>query len=148
MILDVNLIGRDFNRVPFLLTLPKIFDNLNLGENMEERDVVHASDLSFSDIVLTYPDFVLVDFYLASLPDCQRQGVVIEDLASKYKGKVKMVKLDTDKNPGISSRYRVTSTPTLILFKDGEEIDRMIGFVSEGELRNYLDKILKKTTKK
>lgn len=112
-----------------------------------EGDVIHVSDAIFSDKVLTAKGYVLVDFYLASLPDCQKQGVVIEDLAPKYKGKIIMAKLDTNKNPGITSRYRITSTPSLILFKDGEEVDRMIGFVSEGELKSYLDKLPKKNNK-
>lgn len=113
-----------------------------------ETEVVHLSDLSFSDIVLMNEGYVLVDFYLASLPECQRQGVVIEDLAPKYAGKVLMAKLDIDKNPAIASRYRITSLPTLVLFKDGEEIDRLMGFISEEELKGYLDKLFKKKPKK
>ena len=112
-----------------------------------DQEVVHLSDLSFGDIVVTQGGFVLVDFFLASMPDCQRQGVVIEDLASKYKDKIVMAKLDVDKNPGIASRYRVSTTPTLIVFQDGEEINRMTGFVSEGELKGYLDKLVGKTKK-
>lgn len=107
------------------------------------REVVHLSDLSFGDIVLASHGYVLVDFYSAPLPDCQRQGVVIEDLAPKYKNRVLMAKLDIDKNPGITSRYRITSTPTIILFKDGEEIDRIVGFISEEELNLYLQAKIK-----
>lgn len=110
---------------------------------MIEGEVLHLSDLSFGDLVLASEGFALVDFYVASLIDCQRQGVVIEDLAPKYKKKVKMAKLDVNKNPGITSRFRVTSTPTLVLFKDGEEVERMAGFISEQELISYLDKKLK-----
>lgn len=109
---------------------------------MAETEVLHLSDLSFGDLVLASEGFILVDFYLASTPDCQREGVVIEDLAPKYQGKVILAKLDVDKNPGIASRYKVISVPTLILFKDGEEIDRMVGFVSEEELTSYLNKHL------
>ena len=110
---------------------------------MVETEVLHLSDLSFGDLVLASDGFVLVDFYLASVLDCQRLGVIIEDLAPKYKNKVVMAKLDVDKNPGITSRYRVISTPTLILFKDGEEIDRLVGFVAEEELVPYLEKKIK-----
>jgi len=110
---------------------------------MVETEVLHLSDLSFSEKVLTVSGYVLVDFYVASSPDCQRQGVVIEDIASKFAKKVLMTKLDVDKNPGITSRFRVTSTPTLILFKEGEEIDRIVGFVSEEELTSYLNKVVK-----
>lgn len=111
-------------------------------------EVLHLSDLSFGDLILASEGFILVDFYLASLPDCQRQGVVIEDLAPKFKSKVTMAKLDVDKNPGITSRYRITSTPTLILFKDGEEIDRMAGFISEEELASYLNEKIRDKTEK
>lgn len=126
---------------------PSLFEfrrgDVGQGDTMD-GEVIHISDLSFGDIVLTQTGYVLVDFYLASLPDCQRQGVVIEDIAPKYKDKIVMAKLDMDKNPGIVSRYKATSAPTLILFKDGEEIDRMTGFISEQELINYFDKLLKK----
>lgn len=105
--------------------------------------VVHVSDLSFGDLVLTHEGFVLIDFYNAASPDCQRQGVVIEDLSLKYRGRVKMAKLDVDKNSGITSRYKVTFFPTLILFKDGQEIDRVSGFLSEEELVSYLNNHLK-----
>jgi len=105
--------------------------------------VVHLSDLSFADEVLAFEGFVLVDFYLASNPDCQREGVVIEEIAQKYYQRVKIAKLDMEKNPAITARYRISSVPTLILFKDGEEIDRVMGFVSEEELSRYLEEKIK-----
>jgi len=112
-----------------------------------KRVTLHLSDLSFGSVVLASKGWVLVDFYSAPISDCQRQGVVIEDLAPRYQKKVLIAKLDIDKSPGITSRYRVTSVPTLILFKDGEEVDRISGFVSEEELSSYLDQKIKEIKK-
>jgi len=103
------------------------------------KEAIHLSDLCFDD-VLSSNIWVLVDFYAAELLDCQKQGVVIEDLAQRYQGRVVMAKLDVDKNPGITSRYRVTKTPTLILFKEGKEVARFLGYVPERELKLFLDK--------
>jgi len=111
------------------------------------KAALHLSDLSFGSVVLASNGWILVDFYSAPVPDCQRQGVVIEDIAPKYQKRILMAKLDIDKNPGIASRYRVTSVPTLILFKDGEEVDRISGFMPEEELNSYLDQKIKDVNK-
>lgn len=105
--------------------------------------IIHLSDLSFRDEVLAKDDLILVLFYAAYSLGCQKLGVILSDLAPKYEGKIKIAKLDIDKNPGITSRYRVTSTPTLILFKNGEEQDRIVGEIGEEELINYIEKATK-----
>ena len=110
---------------------------------MVETDVKHLSDFSFGDIVLASTGFFLVNFYHASSPDCQKLGVIIEDISSKFRKKIIMAKMDIEKNPAITARYKVTQTPTLILFKDGEEIDRISGLVTEDRLKIYLDQKIK-----
>lgn len=110
---------------------------------MVETDVRHLSDFSFGDLILGSKGFHLVNFYTASSPDCQKLGVAIEDMAPKFKKKVVIAKLDVEKNPAIAARYKVTSTPTLILFRDGEEIDRISGFVTESNLLVYLEQKIK-----
>ena len=115
---------------------------------MVETEVIHLSDYSFGDLVLASEGIILIDFYTAISPDCQRQGVIIDDLAPRFRNRVQMAKMDIDKNAGISSRYKVTSTPTLILFKDGEEQDRTVGFISEEELISYLDAKITELRKK
>ena len=109
---------------------------------MVETDVKHLSDFSFGDLVLGSKGYNLVNFYTASSTDCQKLGVIVEDAAFKFKKKIVVSKLDVEKNPAITARYKVTTTPTLILFKDGEEIDRITGFVSEQNLKAYLEKKL------
>lgn len=111
---------------------------------MVEANVLHLSDLSFGDLVLGSKGYVLVDFYVAASPECQKLGVIIDELSFKYRNKISMAKFDVEKNSGISSRYRVTMIPTLILFKNGEEIDRTTGFISEEKLVSYLNEKLKR----
>ena len=110
---------------------------------MVETDVKHLSDFSFGDLILGTKGFRLVNFYTASSPDCQKLGAVIQDMAPKFRKKIVVAKLDVEKNPAITARYKVTSTPTLILFKDGEEMDRINGFVTEENLTVYLEQKLK-----
>lgn len=74
---------------------------------------------------------VLVDFWATWCPPCKMIAPIIDNLAKELAGKVKVGKLDVDNNPMLSSRFRVQSIPTLIIFKDGKEFDRIIGATSK-----------------
>jgi thioredoxin 1 len=67
---------------------------------------------------------------------------VVDELASQYGGQVKVVKLNTDDSPGVASQYGIRSIPTLILFKGGQIIDRVVGAVPKATLASTLDKHL------
>jgi thioredoxin 1 len=110
---------------------------------MVETVVKYLSDFSFGDLILGAKGWHLVNFYTASSPECQKLGVIIQDLAGRFRKKVVMAKLDVEKNPAITARYKVTITPTLILFKDGQEVDRITGFVNEENLSTYLNQKIK-----
>ena len=81
---------------------------------------------------------VLVDFYAQWCRPCQMLAPVIKELAEELKGKVKVTKLDVDKNQSLAAKYKVMSVPTLILFKNGQEIKRIIGLRSKEELKKEL----------
>jgi thioredoxin 1 len=67
---------------------------------------------------------------------------VVEEMAADYAGQVKVVKLDTDQNPTAASQYGIRSIPTLLVFKDGQQVDMVVGAVPKTTLSNTLEKYL------
>jgi thioredoxin 1 len=92
--------------------------------------MVHAvavTDQNFESEVLQSNVPVLVDFWAAWCGPCRMVAPVVEEIASEYSGKLKVVKVDVDENQEISIRYNVQSIPTLMLFKNGAPVERLIG---------------------
>ena len=86
-----------------------------------------VTDANFEQEVLKSSVPVLVDFWAAWCGPCKVIAPTVDQLAAEYAGKMKVVKLDVDANMEISSRYSVLNIPTLILFKDGNAVEKMIG---------------------
>ena len=85
----------------------------------------------------------IVDMYADWCGPCKRLSPIIEDLSKEVK-RVKFVKLNVDDSEEIASRYRIMSIPTIILFKDGSEVGRVIGLLDKEALRNKFKEILGK----
>ena len=87
-----------------------------------------VSDSTFESEVLKSSTPVLVDFWATWCGPCRMVAPVVEEIARDYDGKLKVVKLDVDANGDTASTYGVMSIPTLLLFKDGQEVQRIVGF--------------------
>ncbi|XGV96713.1 MAG: thioredoxin [Leptolyngbya sp. BL-A-14] len=101
-----------------------------------------VTDATFREEVLTSDLPVLVDFWAPWCGPCRVVGPVVDDLATQYAGQVKVVKLNTDDNPGVASQYGIRSIPTLLLFKAGQTIDTVVGAVPKATLAATLEKHL------
>lgn len=102
---------------------------------------VEVTDSDFEETIEEYP-IVLVDFWAAWCGPCKMMEPVLEELARNYQGDVVIGKMNVDKNQNIPSRFQVSSIPTMVLFKDGEVVDKMIGARGKEQLSQKFDQHL------
>jgi len=88
----------------------------------------HFSDQDFEEKVLKSSIPVMVDFYAEWCGPCKMAAPVIEELADTYAGKMTIGKVDVDENNAVAAKFGVMSIPTVILFKDGKEVTRKVGY--------------------
>ncbi len=110
---------------------------------MAGNNVIQLTDANFGEQVLNGTGPVLVDFWAPWCGPCRMVAPVVEAVASEYQGKLKVGKLNVDENGATASRFGIMSIPTLILFKDGKQVDRIVGFVQKGELKEKIDNLVK-----
>lgn len=100
------------------------------------------NDGNFESEVMKAEQPVLVDFYADWCGPCKMMAPVVEELAAEYTGKVKVGKLNVDDNTQSAARFRVMSIPTIVILKNGEVLDTVVGVVSKEELVEKLEKAL------
>ena len=103
---------------------------------------VDITDQSFESEVLSSPGVVLVDCWAPWCEPCRMVAPVLEELASQYRGKVKIAKLDTDQNPKTAMKYNIRSIPTMLIFKGGDHIDTLVGALPKHEIEKKLKTVL------
>lgn len=101
--------------------------------------LMHVSDDTFEKEVLQSPQPVLVDFYADWCGPCRAIAPIIEEITHELNTRLKVVKLDVDQNPETAMEYGVQSIPTLLLFKNGQEVERLIGYMSKSKLLSKIE---------
>ena len=109
---------------------------------MAEEAAVKITDEDFDQEVIQSTIPVLVDFWAAWCGPCKMIAPVLEELAKEYSGRIKIVKMNVDENMETPNNFSVRSIPTLILYKDGSERDRMVGVVPKSTLEEMIKKAL------
>ncbi len=105
-------------------------------------DLVHLIEENFDSEAMQSEIPVIVDFWATWCPPCKILAPVFEELAGEYEGKVKFAKLNTDEARNVAQKYSIMSIPTLIVFKGGKEIERMVGALPKEALKEKIDALL------
>lgn len=100
--------------------------------------MLELTDANFEQEVVQSQDLVMVDFWAPWCGPCRVLGPVVEEIANEYNGKVKVAKLNVDDSQTVPAKFGIMSIPTIIFFKDGEEVERVTGAVPKNVLTEKL----------
>lgn len=107
---------------------------------MSVLNIVDAKD--FSERILKTDKPVLVDFWAPWCGPCKMVAPELDAVASEYEDKAVVVKVNVDEQQQLAGQYNVMGIPTLLLFKNGEEVDRLVGYRPRKDLMNAIDKVI------
>ncbi len=104
--------------------------------------VVEVNDASFEQEVLQSDQPVLVDFWAAWCGPCKALSPIVDEVASEYSGKLKVVKMDVDRNQATPMRYGIRGIPALLLFKGGKVADQIVGYVPKDTIARSISRVI------
>lgn len=100
---------------------------------------IHLTEQTFDEALIAAQGLVMVDFWAAWCGPCRAIAPVLEDIAAVSPGRVTLMKVDVDENPGLATRYEIRSIPTILFFEDGALIDRVVGAVPRPVLERIVN---------
>ena len=100
--------------------------------------VIEVTEDDFDEVVLNSETPVLIDFYADWCPPCKKLSPIVEEVASENSN-VKFVKINVDYSESLAIKYNISSIPTLVLIKEGKEVDRSIGLISKTQIESLID---------
>jgi thioredoxin len=109
---------------------------------MASNDVIHLEDGTFENEVLKSDTPVLVDFWATWCGPCKAIAPAVDEVATEFKGKVKVAKLDIDQHQQVPQKYGIRSIPTLLVFKGGRVVDTIVGAVPKSKLVDAVKKAM------
>ncbi|HET6464754.1 MAG TPA: thioredoxin [Nitrospiria bacterium] len=97
---------------------------------------------SWDQEVLKGKGLTMIDFWAVWCGPCQIIAPVVDELAQEYEGRLRVFKLNTDENPEVASRYQIMGIPTLLFFKDGKPVDKIVGAAAKKQFKDKIESLL------
>ncbi len=103
---------------------------------------IKADSKNWESEVIKGNGLSLVDFWAVWCGPCQMVAPIVEELAKEYEGRLRVYKLNTDENPEIAGRYQIMGIPTLLFFKDGKPVDKIVGAAAKKQFKDKVESLL------
>lgn len=109
---------------------------------MASSKVAHLDTASFLETLKSSKTPILVDFWAEWCGPCRALTPILDELAGEYDGKLTVAKVNVDDNQDLAVKYSIRNIPTLLLFKDGEVAEKIVGALPKGQLKNAIERVL------
>jgi thioredoxin 1 len=109
---------------------------------MAGQSVVEVNDANFDQEVLQSEQPVLVDFWAAWCGPCKALAPIVDEVATQYNGRLKVAKMDVDRNSATPMRYGIRGIPALLLFKGGKVADQIVGYVPKDTIEKSITRVV------
>ena len=106
-------------------------------------EIISLNEQSWKDEVTNSELPVVVDFWAEWCAPCRMMAPVLEEISKEYEGKIKVGKLNVDENPTVAGEYRIMGIPTLLFFRSGKPVNKIVGVVPKKALQDKIETILK-----
>src|SRR5574337_2204835 len=112
---------------------------MNRSRDHGAPETIHLTEQNFDEALAANQGLVMVDFWAEWCGPCRAIAPVLEELAEASEGRVTLMKVNVDENPGLAARYGIRSIPTILFVKEGRVVDRVVGAVPRAKIKDKLD---------